>query len=193
MRVWQCTKLEATLDHTIARNEGQGEEDGSCSPQLGSKQWIQSALFEKMWKSFTCTRWGCNTVTTSWLLIQLHRAQFLPVLGLHSLVRSWQNWTWLNPQHQGSTMWWHLHWVGRGRFGRVVDGRWDAAGRANTGGGAKAGVEVWESECDREEEGWEWLERREWGWEDGWGGVGFSCKMDALKHLFCLPGCATVG
>ena len=27
--------------------------------------------------------------------------------------------------------------MGRGRFGRVVDGRWDAAGRANTGGGGQ--------------------------------------------------------
>ena len=42
MRVWQCTELEATSDFMIARNEGQGEGDGSHS-QLGSKQWIQSA------------------------------------------------------------------------------------------------------------------------------------------------------
>ena len=77
MRVWQCTELEAASDCTIARNEGRGEEDGSHSPWLGSKQWIQSAPFEKTWKSFTCTGWGCDTITTSWLLIWLHRAWLL--------------------------------------------------------------------------------------------------------------------
>ena len=65
---YDCTEPEATLDHMITRNEGWGEEDGSHS-WLASKQWIQSAPFEKMWKSFTCTGQGCDIVTTSWPLI----------------------------------------------------------------------------------------------------------------------------